>query len=153
MKLKNLIHKTKHTSSLKMPLEGSTSNSKPSRHRLALKVKGHRKANSPGGDSIKDIKFSIRAYRWSRILLKGSISNFKSNRQRLTLHQHSNCKIQPLGGGNYRGHHSSNRAHGWSRNTSKGLHVKFQVILTTFDQTLTSSKLNQASLPRIPLGL
>ncbi|XXG53898.1 hypothetical protein AAC387_Pa03g1915 [Persea americana] len=67
---------------------------------------------------------------------KGSTSNFKSNRHRLTLHQLSRSKIKPLGDKKHRGHHSSNKEHGWLLHASKGLHVKFQVIPTTFDPTL-----------------
>ena len=64
---------------------------------------------------------------------KGSMSSFKSNQHRLTRHQLSSSKIKPLGSENYQSHHSSNRAHGRLLHTSKGLHIKFQVILTMFD--------------------
>ena len=71
-----------------------------------------------------------------RIPPKGSSSNFKSNRHCLTLRRLSSSKIRPLGSENCRGHHSSNRAHGWLLHPSKELHIKFQVIPTTFDQVL-----------------
>ena len=68
---------------------------------------------------------------------KGSISSFKSNRHCLTFHPLSRSKIKPFGGENHQGHHSLKRAYGWLLHASKGLHVKFHVIPTTFDPALT----------------
>ena len=73
-----------------------------------------------------------------KTLPRGSMSNFMSNRQHSTQHLPSNSKIKHPNDKNYQSHHSSNKEHGWSQNTSNGLHVKFQVILTSFDQTLAS---------------
>ena len=66
VKPKTLTQEIEHTVGLKMPLEGSTSNFRPFRHRLAQKGNNHNKVSSPGGDSDKDIKSSIRAYGWSQ---------------------------------------------------------------------------------------
>ena len=65
MKPDTLTHKTEHTAGLKMPLTGFTSSFKPFRHRLAQKGNSCSKVNSPGSDSVEDIKSSIKAYGWT----------------------------------------------------------------------------------------
>ena len=66
VKPETLTHKTKHTVGLKMPLGGSTLNFRQFRHGLAKKGNNRSKVSFPSGDSVKDIKSSIRAYGWSQ---------------------------------------------------------------------------------------
>ena len=61
-----LTHTTEHTTGLKMPLEGSISNSRPFRHGLAQKEDNRSRVSSPGSNSVEDIKILIRAYGWSQ---------------------------------------------------------------------------------------
>ena len=53
-----------------MPLGGSTSDFRPFRYRLAQKGNSRSIVNSLGGDSVEDIKSSIRAYGWSQNISK-----------------------------------------------------------------------------------
>ena len=90
IKVDTLFHKTEHTIGLKMPLYGSTSNSRPFRHCLAKKCKSHilhatelalltttvSEISNLQSEPIDNLK----------VLPRGTTSNFKSNWQRLTQH-------------------------------------------------------------------
>ena len=141
VKLDTMFRKTEHTIGLKIPLKGFTSNSMPFGNHLAPNAKNcilHAiKLAFPAKTMLETTNLQSEPMDGLKKLQTSSISNFRSNRQRLTQHQPKTNKTMPLGDRDHQSHYSSNKAHEWSQNTSNELHVKFQVISTSFYQILT----------------